>query len=97
MVYFTGDIHGFPWNVHKFCKKLKLGKQDILVLLGDVGANYYEDARDENVKAVLSELKPGTEGRSGFRNAIPTCSSLRTVKSLRWKGCGILRSAAHTA
>ncbi len=58
MVYFTGDIHGYPWVVSKFCRKLKLTADDVIVLLGDVGANYYGDERDERVKAELSKLRP---------------------------------------
>lgn len=58
MIYFSGDIHGYPWDVKKFCKKYKLTQEDILVLLGDVGANYYGDQRDDTMKEALSKLPP---------------------------------------
>ena len=58
MIWFTGDIHGSPDSIRNFFRKVHPTSEDVIVLLGDVGANYYEDARDENVKAVLSELKP---------------------------------------
>lgn len=58
MIYFTGDIHGYPWDVKKFCTKMKLTEEDIVILLGDVGANYYGNERDEAMKTALSKLKP---------------------------------------
>ena len=29
MIYYTGDIHGMPWNIISFCKKVKTTKDDI--------------------------------------------------------------------
>ena len=58
MIYFSGDIHGSPWGVKKFCQKAGLTKDDILILLGDVGANYYGDWRDDEMKGVLANLAP---------------------------------------
>lgn len=58
MIYFSGDIHGSPWGVKRFCEKQKLAKDDILILLGDVGANYYGDWRDDEMKKVLAKLAP---------------------------------------
>ena len=45
MIYYTGDIHGDPYEVIQFCDSKKLTEQDTLVLLGDVGANYYRNRR----------------------------------------------------
>ncbi len=58
MVYFTGDIHGLPFYVKRFSIKHKLARDDTIVLLGDVGANYYQNGSDECVKATLSSIKP---------------------------------------
>lgn len=58
MTYFTGDIHGSPWNIVHFCKRNSLTKDDVIVILGDVGANYYADERDDDMKEVLSDLAP---------------------------------------
>ena len=58
MVFFTGDIHGQPWGVRKFCRRSALTPDDTLILLGDVGANYYGDERDDAVKEVLSSVSP---------------------------------------
>lgn len=58
MVCFTGDIHGNPWSVYRFCRKINATEDDVIVLLGDVGANYDAGLHDESVKQVLSSLKP---------------------------------------
>ena len=57
MIYYTGDIHGDPYEVIQFCDSKKLTEQDTLVLLGDVGANYYRNRRDTEMKKVLDNLK----------------------------------------
>lgn len=58
MIYFSGDIHGKPDEICRFCQTHKLTEDDIIVLLGDVGANYYGDTRDDYVKAMLDNIKP---------------------------------------
>lgn len=56
MVYITGDIHGDPMRIYAFAKKHKLTKNDMVIILGDVGANYYGDERDERTKENLSKV-----------------------------------------
>ena len=58
MVYFTGDIHGDPWDLCRFCEEHSLTEKDVLIILGDVGANYYRDDRDEDVKSLLNSVRP---------------------------------------
>ena len=58
IVYFTGDIHGSPNEVVSFCERYELADADTIVLLGDVGANYFLDERDRKLKAELSNLEP---------------------------------------
>ena len=41
MIFLTGDIHGNPTQIQLFLEKVKLTEKDTIVLLGDVGANYY--------------------------------------------------------
>lgn len=57
MVYITGDIHGSPIRIYEFAKRHKLTKKDVIIILGDVGANYYGDERDERTKENLSKVK----------------------------------------
>lgn len=58
MVYFTGDIHGSPWDIEDFCLRMELTEKDIIVILGDVGANYHGGRQDDLMKSVLAGLRP---------------------------------------
>lgn len=55
MVYITGDIHGNPADLIYMASHYGITKEDIIVLLGDVGANYYLNKRDLKTKKDLSE------------------------------------------
>lgn len=56
MIYFTGDIHGNPKKVLKFAEKMQLASNDVIVILGDVGANYFQDFRDDIIKEKLNDI-----------------------------------------
>lgn len=53
MVYITGDTHG---DFSRLCRMSKT-KDDIVIILGDVGINYYLNNRDEEVKKLLNLYK----------------------------------------
>ena len=57
MIYYTGDIHGSRYEVTRFCRRMNLTRKDTVVLLGDVGANYFRDERDRALKQALSKMK----------------------------------------
>ena len=50
MVFYTGDPHGDVAEIVEFCRQMRLQPADTLVILGDVGANYYLNKRDLHVK-----------------------------------------------
>lgn len=54
--FITGDIHREIFKIVQFCDKLNLKKGDVLILLGDVGVNYYLNKSDSYVKQTLSDL-----------------------------------------
>jgi len=60
MFYYTGDIHGNPDKIIDFSAKNKLTENDTIVILGDVGANYYgpNSVKDHNFKYKLSRINP---------------------------------------
>ena len=60
MVYITGDIHGNPEFLIYRAKQLGLTKDDIIVILGDVGANYYLNKRDTRMKETMSKYIEAT-------------------------------------
>ena len=58
MVYITGDIHGQTEGLSYYSKRFGMTQEDIIVLLGDVGANYYLGKRDKKTKEALNSLGP---------------------------------------
>jgi 3-oxoacid CoA-transferase subunit A len=61
-VYIMGDIHGSFKPVRSFCQRnprlyrdRKNGESNVLIMLGDFGANYFFDYRDDNFKSKLSK------------------------------------------
>lgn len=57
-VYITGDIHGSVARLTLFCEEHYMTDEKIIVLLGDVGVNYFLNHRDEQVKSKLNALGP---------------------------------------
>lgn len=58
MIYITGDIHGSPVKIEDFCRRFQPDENDIIIILGDVGLNYYGGSRDRKMKEKFSRLKP---------------------------------------
>ena len=77
MIFFTGDIHGNVNGVAAFINKVHPTMEDVIVLLGDVGANYYNGRKDYLMKP------NGAEARDGCSQNIRTWSLPRTVRSIR--------------
>lgn len=50
-VYITGDLHGRLDRIHDFCQGHHTSKEDDwMIVLGDAGANFYNDIRDKFTK-----------------------------------------------
>ena len=56
MIYITGDKHGDYNDIFNFCYKHKTTRDDIMIILGDAGINYYLDDRDYILKNSLLQL-----------------------------------------
>ena len=56
MIYITGDKHGDYTDVFNLYNKYNTSKNDILIILGDAGINYFSDKRDYILKDSLKEL-----------------------------------------
>ncbi len=50
MVYITGDTHGDFERFEAFCDRHKTTSEDIMIILGDAGLNYFGDGRDRPAK-----------------------------------------------
>lgn len=55
MIYITGDKHGEFKEVFEFCHKQKTNVNDIMIILGDAGINYFANERDYTLKNSLLE------------------------------------------
>lgn len=84
MFYYTGDIHGNPTKIVEFSLKNKLTEDDVIVILGDVGANYYGEnsKKDRLFKEELSRLKPTIFCVHGNHEARP--DNISTYKKKLW-------------
>ena len=56
--YITGDCHRHFRKVEFFCRHHGTTKEDVMILLGDVGINFFLDDSDRELKEELSKL-PG--------------------------------------
>lgn len=56
MIYITGDRHGNFKDIDRFCSRFKTAKEDLLIVLGDAGINYFLDERDYLLKCRLSAM-----------------------------------------
>ena len=55
MVYITGDTHGEFKRIEEFCHEFNTSKEDVLIILGDAGINYFGDS-DNKLKEYLQSL-----------------------------------------
>ena len=56
MIYITGDKHRVFDSVVEFCDMYETSKDDVLIILGDAGINFYLDESDEDLKEDLYQL-----------------------------------------
>lgn len=56
MIYITGDTHRDFGRIERFCERMDTSKEDILIILGDAGINYFGGKRDRDLKHQLAKL-----------------------------------------
>lgn len=79
--FITGDKHREFESVKQFCIDMSTTRNDVLIILGDTGFNYYDDNRDDELKDEISllnitlfclygnkECRPENVGTYGIRN-----------------------------
>lgn len=57
MIYITGDTHREFDRIFDFCAENGTSADDVLIILGDAGINYYLDESDRDLKRELSTLE----------------------------------------
>lgn len=56
MIYITGDTHGDFRRIAFFCDTHGTKREDVMIILGDAGINYYKGKKSEELKKHLAEL-----------------------------------------
>ena len=80
MIYITGDKHGRFEPIEYFCDKYKTTKDDVLIVLGDLGVNYYGGRRDRSRKKYLADMPITIMAIRGNHERRPSPEwSLRTI------------------
>ena len=87
-VLITGDLHGNPERLQFIHSKERLGTEDVIVVLGDVGANYYLSKRDIKTKEVMNSLGCTILCVHGNHEARP--QTIPTYKERLWHGGRVL-------
>lgn len=54
-IFITGDTHGDFKRIRDVSKKLNTTKEDVLIILGDCGFNYYFNERDNQLKNKIAK------------------------------------------
>ena len=89
MIYLTGDTHRRFDRVEKFCNLVGSTADDILIILGDVGINFYGYDRDRELKTILSELPITLLCIHGNHEQRP--ESIDTYEETPWRGGMVFR------
>ena len=88
MVYITGDIHGSLDPIRELCNKYNPTENDIIVILGDVGLNYYGGHKDKRVKYQLNDI--GCKFFCIHGNHENRPQNIPTYKEKKWMGGRVL-------
>ena len=84
MIYYTGDIHGSTHEIINFCRRFNPTSDDVIIILGDVGANYYGDERDDEFKEAFVKLEPTILCIHGNHEIRP--GNIPTYQIKEWNG-----------
>lgn len=82
MIFITGDTHGDFSRVYSLFHKYGVCRNDILIILGDAGINYYGGKRDKMLKEQLRDLPITIFAIHGNHERRP--GTIPTYKEVRW-------------
>lgn len=89
MIYLTGDTHGNFTRIKDFCDKMNTTKEDIMIILGDVGANFHGGLTDKQRKEFLERLPITLFCIHGNHEMRP--ESIDTYREIPWNGGTVYR------
>ena len=85
MFYITGDTHGNFKPIKCFCAFNNLTKDDVLVVLGDAGVNYFLNERDLQAKKLVAKIPATIFCIHGNHEARPH-SLPHLYREIEWRG-----------
>lgn len=88
MVIITGDLHGDFDRLNQICEHYNTNRHDVIVLLGDVGINYFLNEKDTRIKKLLAELPVTLFCIQG--NHEKPAKNIPTYKTTFFRGAGAL-------
>lgn len=88
MIHITGDIHGSMFPIYKLCNALNPTFDDVVVILGDVAANYDLNGRDLQFKRQMSRFQPTFFCIHGNHECRP--QNITSYKEKQWNGGTVL-------
>lgn len=88
MVILTGDTHRDFGRIEEFCAEYETTPNDVMVILGDAGINYFLDERDAEKKELLGLLPITLFCVHGNHEEVP--EELPGYKELVWHGGVVL-------
>ena len=84
MVILTGDTHREFDRIEEFCEEYETTPEDVMVILGDAGINYWLDGRDRELKERLAQIPVTLLCVHGNHEERP--EELRGYEELSWRG-----------
>ena len=84
MIYITGDKHRDFRRAAKFCDTVESTADDILIILGDAGINYFGEPKDSALKRQLAGLPITLFCIHGNHEMRP--ESIAAYKETEWRG-----------
>jgi len=84
MVYITGDIHGSLEPIYDLFTRHSHSKDDIIVILGDVGVNYTGTLQDIGIKRAMNKLESTFFCIHGNHENRP--QNIASYKEKEWNG-----------
>ncbi len=84
MYYITGDTHGDFSRITGFCERVRPDRDDVMIILGDAGFNYYGNQRDQNAKQRMADMPITVFSVHGNHEMRP--GRIPSYRITEWKG-----------
>ena len=84
MIYITGDKHRRFGRLMEFCELAEPIREDVLIILGDAGINYFGTEKDVALKRQLSELPIALFCVHGNHEMRP--ETIANYQEMQWRG-----------